>query len=109
MWLKKSKILCRGHAINDLSGEEIFGKFYQNFLQKSQKEFRIEKIIKRNSDKLYVKWKDYKSKIVPSGLSNLKSKVEILEIGKLETTPVDLSNLSDAVNMKLLNRLIIMD
>ena len=78
-------------------------------MQKNQNEFRIEKIIKRNGDKLYVKWKDYKSKIVPSGLSNLKSKVEKLDIGKLETTPVDLSNLSNAVNVKLLNRLIIMD
>ena len=78
-------------------------------MQKNQNEFRTEKIIKRNGDKLYVKWKDYKSKIVPSGLSNLKSKAEKLDIGKLETTPVDLSNLSNAVNVKLLNRLIIMD
>ena len=32
----------------------------QKELQKSnQKEFRIEKVIKRKSDKLYVKWKGY--------------------------------------------------
>ena len=29
--------------------------------------------------------------------NNLKSKVDKLDIGKLETTPVDLSELSDAV------------
>ena len=34
---------------------------------------------------------------MPSGLSSLKSKVDKLGIGKLETTPVDLSKLSNAV------------
>ena len=34
--------------------------FYQNELQKTnQKEFKIEKVIKRKDNKLYVKWKDY--------------------------------------------------
>ena len=34
--------------------------FYENELQKtSQTEFRIEKVIKRKSDKLYVNWKGY--------------------------------------------------
>ena len=42
--------------INDLNGEEIVGTFYAKDLQKTnQKEFRIEKIIKRKGDKLYVK------------------------------------------------------
>ena len=50
------------YVINDLNGEEIIGTFYENELQKtSQKEFRIEKVIKRKGDKLYVKWKDYDS------------------------------------------------
>ena len=31
-----------------------------------------------------------KSKNVPSGLGNLKSKIDKLDIDKLETTPVDL-------------------
>ena len=36
--------------------------FYEKELQKSnQKVFRIEKVIKRKSDKLYVKWKGYYS------------------------------------------------
>ena len=45
---------------NDLSGEEITGTFYEKELQKrNQEEFRIEKIIKRKGDKIYVKWKGY--------------------------------------------------
>ena len=48
------------YLINDLNGEEIKGSFYEKELQKTnQKEFRIEKIIKKKSDKLYVKWKGY--------------------------------------------------
>ena len=48
------------YAINDLNGEEIIGTFYEKELQKTnQKEFRIEKVIKRKGDKLYVKWKGY--------------------------------------------------
>ena len=45
--------------INDLNSEEIIGTFYEKELQKTnQQEFRIEKVIKRKGDKLYVKWKD---------------------------------------------------
>ena len=48
------------YVINDLNGEEIIETFYEKDLQKTnQKEFRIEKVIKRKSDKLYVKWKGY--------------------------------------------------
>ena len=48
------------YVINDLNGEEIIGTFYKKELQKTnQKEFKIEKIIKRKGDKLYVKWKGY--------------------------------------------------
>ena len=36
-------------------------------------------------------------KNVPTNLSNLKSKVDKLDIGKLETTPVDLRKLSNVV------------
>ena len=44
------------YVINDLNGEEIIGTFYEKELQKTnQKEFRIEKVIKRKGDKLYVK------------------------------------------------------
>ena len=48
------------YAINDLNGEEITGSFYEKELQKtSQKELRIEKVLKRKGDKLYGKWKGY--------------------------------------------------
>ena len=48
------------YVINDLNGEEITGTFYEKELQKTnQKEFRIEKVIKRKGDNLYVKWKGY--------------------------------------------------
>ena len=47
-------------VINDLNGQEIIGTFYEKELQKAnQKEFRIEKVIKRKGGKLYVKWKGY--------------------------------------------------
>ena len=46
------------YVISDVNGEEIVGSFYEKELQKTnQKEFRIEKLIKRKGDKLYVKWK----------------------------------------------------
>ena len=48
------------YVINDLNGEEIIGTFYEKELQKTnQEEFRIEKVIRRKGDKLYVKWEGY--------------------------------------------------
>ena len=48
------------YVINDLNGEEITGTFYEKELQKTnQEEFRIEKVIRRKGDKLYVKWEGY--------------------------------------------------
>ena len=45
---------------NGLNREEIVGTFYKKVLQKTnQKEFRIEKVIKRKGDKPYAKWKGY--------------------------------------------------
>ena len=46
------------YVISDLKGEKIVGTFYEKELQKrNQKEFRVEKVIKRKGNKLYVKWK----------------------------------------------------
>ena len=40
--------------------EPITGSFYEKELQKvNQKEFRIEKVLKRKGDKLHIKWKGY--------------------------------------------------
>ena len=48
------------YIIDDLNDEEITGTFYEKELQKiDQQEFRIEKVIKKKGDKLYVKWKRY--------------------------------------------------
>ena len=48
------------YVINDLNGKEIIGTFYEKELQgTNQNEFRIEKVINRKGDKLYVKWKGY--------------------------------------------------
>ena len=45
-------------TISDLNGEQIIGSFCEKELQKTnQKEFRIEKVLKRKGDQLYVKWK----------------------------------------------------
>ena len=48
------------YVINDLNGEDIMGTFYEKELQKTnQEEFRIEKVVKRKGDKMYVKCKGY--------------------------------------------------
>ena len=48
------------YVINDLNGKEIAGTFYKTEFQKtSQEKFRIEKVIKRKGNKLYVKWKEH--------------------------------------------------
>ena len=50
------------YVINDLNSEEIVGTFYEKELQKTnQEKFRIEKVIKRKGDKMYVKWKGYEN------------------------------------------------
>ena len=52
------------YVINDLNGEEIIGTFYEKELQKTnQQTFRIEKVIKRKGNKLYVKWKGYNNSL----------------------------------------------
>ena len=51
------------YVISDLNGEPIFGSFYKKELQKtSQEKFRIEKVLKRKGDKLFVKWKGYNNR-----------------------------------------------
>ena len=48
------------YVISDLNGENIIGKFFEKQLQeRNQQTFRIEKVIKREGNKLYVKWKEY--------------------------------------------------
>ena len=48
------------YAISELNGEPINGSFFENELQQTSREkFRIENLLKRKGDKLYVKWKGY--------------------------------------------------
>ena len=48
------------YVVGHLNSEEITGSFYEKELQKtSQEKLRIEKVLKRKGDKLYVKWKGY--------------------------------------------------
>ena len=69
------------YVISDLNGEEIAGRFYKKQLQKTnQKEFRIEKVIKRKTD------------------------IDHLEIDKLAPISVNLSNLSDAVKNDIVKK-----
>ena len=49
------------YVLNVLNGEEIVRIFYENGFQKTnQEEFRIENVINRKGNKLYVKWKKKK-------------------------------------------------
>ena len=55
-----SKIKNTSCVISELYDEKIAGSFYEKEWQKTnQKEYRIEKVIKRKGDKLYVKWKGH--------------------------------------------------
>ena len=57
--LAKLKIQFLG-LISDLNGEDITGGFFEKELEKTnQKKIRIEKVLKRKGDKLYVKKKEY--------------------------------------------------
>ena len=47
-------------------------------------------------------------KNVPSNLSNLKIKVDKLDVDKLVPAPIDLSKLSDVVKVMLLKKMYIM-
>ena len=59
--IKKVKKLCQGHMLLMIFMEK---NFFERFTKKNckktnQKEFRIEKLIKRKDDKLCVKWKGH--------------------------------------------------
>ena len=60
--LKRLKLLL---LISDINREEIVGAFYKKELQKTyQREFKVEKVIKRKDDQLYVKWKGYDNSLI---------------------------------------------
>ena len=63
LWIKKVKnTVPWTYVVSDLNREEIVGIFYIKELQKKKsKEFRVEKVIKREGEKVYIKWKSYHS------------------------------------------------
>ena len=68
-WLEETFVISKikntvpwTYVVSYHNGEQIIGTFYEKELQKTnQQEFRIEKVLKRKGDKLYVKWKGYDS------------------------------------------------
>ena len=93
-------------AIHELNREELTGTFYENELQKrNQKEFRIEKGMKRKGDKLYVKWNGYNNL-----LQNWIDKEDIIKMREYFLKPnslganvkveLDLSNYVTKANLK---------
>ena len=63
------------------------GSFYEKELQKTdQKEFRIEKVIKKKGDKLYVKWKGYHN--------SFNSWIDKKDITQEDATKEDLKNIT---------------
>ena len=93
-------------AIYELNGEELIGTFYGNELQKTnQKEFRIEKVMKRKGDKLYVKWNGYNN-----SLYNWIDKEDLIKMREYFPKPnslranvkvkLDLSNYVTKANLK---------
>ena len=58
LWLKKFKTLCHGHILLVALTEK---KFLERFKKKNFKKQikKIERLIKRKGDKLYVRWKSY--------------------------------------------------
>ena len=66
---KVKNIVSWTYVISDLKGEEIVGTFYKKELKKTttkkqtnkqtKTKNRIEKVIKRKGNKLYVKWRSY--------------------------------------------------
>ena len=93
-------------AIHELNREELTGTFYENELQKKkQKEFRIEKVMKRKGDKLYVKWNGYNN-----SLYNWIDKEDIIKMKECFPKPnslganvkveLDLSNYVTKANLK---------
>ena len=86
--------------------KEIVGTFHKKELQKTnQKEFRVEKVIKRKGDEVYVKWKGCDSSF--NSWVDKKYKVLISEYfpetkssgGKLKVE-LDLSNYATKADLK---------
>ena len=84
------------YVIDDFNGEEITETFYEKELQKiDQQEFRIEKVIKKKDDKLYVKWKGY-----DNSFNSWIDKKRYKPFGGYINVKVDLSNYATKTDLK---------
>ena len=71
---KKKNTVPWTYVISNLNNKEIVGTLYEKALQeKSQKEFRIEKVIKKKGKRLYFKWNGY--------VNSFKSCINMKDIG----------------------------
>ena len=63
LWSKEFKTLCLGHMLLEILKAknllEHFMKKKKKMLKTNQKDFRVEKGIKSEDNKIYVKWKSY--------------------------------------------------
>ena len=81
------------YVISDLNNGQIISSLYGKELQKtSQKEFRIEKVIEKKGDKIYVKWEGY------SDLFN--SWIDQNEIDQNIKVELDLSSYATKTDLK---------
>ena len=56
LFLKKLKTLCHGHMLLViLKAKKLFERFTKNFFKKSQKEVRVDKMIKEKGNRPYFK------------------------------------------------------
>ena len=94
------------YVIKDINVEEIIGTFYENEFQKTnQNEQRIEKVIKRKGDKLYVRWKGY-----DNAFNNWRDKKDLVlmseyfpepkSLGRKMNLELDLSNYATKTDLK---------
>ena len=65
--IKKLKVPYCGHMFLVIL---MVKKLLEHFVKINEKEFRVEKVIKRKGDKLYVRWEGYDNSI--NGLTNKK-------------------------------------
>ena len=114
LWLKKVKITVPlTYVISNLNSEEILVIFSKEELPRTnQREFRIEKVIKRKDGKLYVKWKSliktmslyiliYFSEPYTSNKSKIKVELDlpnyVTKSDLKNTTGVDRSNFAKSL------------
>ena len=64
------------YVVSSLNGEPIAETFYEKELHKtSENKFRIEKVIKREGDRLYVKWDGYDNYLIVASIKKLLHKM----------------------------------